>query len=57
MMKMSNLAWMLLGVAVGTGSYMGYCEIQKCGGVKPAMNKMMDKMDDCCNCSSCCYCK
>mgnify|MGYP006992093034 CR=1 FL=1 len=55
MMKMSNLAWMLLGVAVGTGSHMCYCEVQKSGGIKPAMDKMMNKMDDCCSCS--CSCK
>ncbi len=51
-MKMSNLIWMFLGVAVGTGSHICYCEVQKSGGVKPAINKMMNKMEDC----SCCLC-
>ncbi len=55
MKKMNSLEWMLLGVLVGSTSHMCYCEVQKCGGIKPAINKMLKKDFACCDCCSCNY--
>ena len=39
-MKMSNLGWMLLGVAVGSGALYCYNEASCNGGIKQTINKV-----------------
>lgn len=43
MKAFNNLCWMLLGVAVGAGSYYCYSECQSNGGVSQTMNKVKQK--------------
>lgn len=40
MKALNNLGWMLLGVAVGSGSLYCYDEVSKNGGVKKTIDKV-----------------
>ena len=39
-LKMSNLGWMLLGVAVGSGAHYCYNEASSNGGIKKTIKKV-----------------
>ena len=39
-MKLNNLGWMLLGVAVGSGAFYCYNECNCNGGIKNTMHKV-----------------